>query len=62
MKSIKKSKQTEVEVQFLHHKQINILDLIYIIRGVPVMIDSDLAMIYEVETKYLKRSVRANIR
>lgn len=27
----------------MHHKQINILDLIYIIRGVPVMIASDLA-------------------
>lgn len=34
---------------------------IYEIRGIKVMLDFDLATMYEVETKYLKRSVRANI-
>ncbi|MCL2131714.1 MAG: ORF6N domain-containing protein [Lentimicrobiaceae bacterium] len=34
---------------------------IYEIRGYKVMLDFDLANIYEVENKYLKRSVRSNI-
>ena len=48
--------------QNLHLKQINIEDLIYVVRGQKVMIDSDLAMLYEEETKYLKRSVRNHIK
>ena len=35
---------------------------IYEIRGQKVMLDFDLAELYETETKYLKRSVRANMR
>jgi len=35
--------------------------MIYIIRGQKVMLDSDLAKLYEVETKTLKRAVRRNI-
>jgi len=34
---------------------------IYFIRGQKVMIDRDLALLYDVETKYLKRQVRRNI-
>ena len=34
---------------------------IYEIRGYKVMLDSDLAELYNVETKNLKRAVRANI-
>ena len=34
---------------------------IYEIRGERVMLDFDLASLYEVETKYLKRAVRRNI-
>ena len=34
---------------------------IYFIRGAKVMLDSDLAVLYEVETKYLKQAVRRNI-
>ncbi|MFH1712900.1 MAG: ORF6N domain-containing protein [Candidatus Jacksonbacteria bacterium] len=34
---------------------------IYFIRGRKVMIDKDLAMLYEVETKQLKRQVKRNI-
>lgn len=49
-------------VQNLHLKEINIEALIYEIRGQNVMIDSDLAMLYEEETKYLKRAVRAHIK
>lgn len=39
-----------------------VLSKIYLIRGEKVMLDSDLAQFYEVETKYLKRQVRRNIR
>jgi hypothetical protein len=34
---------------------------IHVIRGVKVMLDNDLAELYEIETKQLKRSVRRNI-
>ena len=37
-------------------------NLIHIIHGQQVMIDSDLARLYGVETKYLKRAVKANIK
>ena len=36
--------------------------LIHVIRGQQVMLDSDLAKLYGVETKYLKRAVKANIK
>ena len=35
---------------------------IFEIRSQKVMLDFDLAELYETETKYIKRSVRANIR
>jgi hypothetical protein len=38
-----------------------ITDRIYEIRGRKVMLDRDLADLYEVETKYLKRAVKRNI-
>ncbi len=34
---------------------------IFVIRGHKVMLDRDLAMLYGVETKYLKRQVRRNL-
>jgi hypothetical protein len=34
---------------------------IYLIRGMKVMLDRDLAALYGVETKYLKRQVKRNI-
>lgn len=37
-----------------------ITNKIYLIRGEKVMLDRDLAELYEVETKYLKRQVRRN--
>jgi len=40
---------------------ISIEDKIYELRGHRIMLDFDLASLYEVETKYLKRAVRANI-
>ena len=40
---------------------VQIQNLIYVIRGQRVMLDSDLAMLYEVETKMLNRAVKRNI-
>ena len=39
----------------------NISSKIFVIRGHKVMIDRDLAELYEVETKQLKRAVKRNI-
>jgi len=39
----------------------NLETRIYTIRGQKVMLDSDLAELYQVETKALKRAVRRNI-
>ena len=38
-----------------------VMSKIYDIRGVKVMLDRDLAELYGVETKYLKRQVKRNI-
>jgi hypothetical protein len=38
-----------------------IMNQIYYIRGQKVMLDFDLAKLYEVETKQLKRQVRRNL-
>ena len=40
----------------------NIQNLIYVIRGQRVMLDFDLAMLYEVETRSLNQSVKRNIK
>ncbi|MCL2441702.1 MAG: ORF6N domain-containing protein [Treponema sp.] len=42
-------------------KIVQIQDLIHEIRGQKVMLDSDLAKLYEVETKALNRAVKRNI-
>ncbi|MBI2966216.1 MAG: ORF6N domain-containing protein [Bacteroidetes bacterium] len=42
-------------------REENIIRQIYFIRGEKVMLDFDLAQLYQVETKYLKRQVRRNI-
>ena len=41
--------------------QYDIKSMIYIIRNQQVMIDSDLAMLYQVETRVLNQAVKRNI-
>jgi len=41
-------------------KLLTIQKMIYEIRGLKVMLDSDLAVLYQVETKYLKRIAKRN--
>ena len=43
-------------------KNINIESLIHTIRGQKVMFDSDLAMLYGVETRTLNQAVKRNLR
>ena len=43
-------------------KLIQIQNMIHNIRGYKVMLDSDLAMLYEVETKVLNQAVKRNIK
>ena len=45
----------------IENKSDNIKNLIYTIRGKQVMIDSDVAMLYQCETKYVNRVVKRNI-
>ncbi|MBP5650289.1 MAG: ORF6N domain-containing protein [Bacteroidales bacterium] len=64
-----KKKKTELntncdqslEVQKLHLNQQDIEKLIYVIRGTQVMLDSDLATLYGVETRALNQAVKRNI-
>ena len=42
-------------------KESNIASHIFFIRGEKVMLDADLASLYEVETRVLKQAVRRNI-
>jgi len=39
----------------------NIESIIYSVRGLQVMLDSDLARMYQTETKYINRSVSRNL-
>ena len=41
-------------------KQMNIEDMIYEVNGVEVMLDSDLAKLYHVETKRINEAVKNN--
>lgn len=47
--------------ELIEKEEINIENMIYEIRGKQVMLDSDLAKQYDVETKYLNRQVKRNI-
>jgi len=46
----------------LVESNIEIKNLIHIIRGKQVMIDSDLAKLYQVETKTFNQAVKRNIK
>ena len=48
-------------VQEMDINENAIKNLIYVIRGQQVMLDSDLAMLYQVETKVLNQAVKRNI-
>ena len=49
------------ELNVVNYETENIKNLIYNIRGKQVMLDSDVAMLYNCETKYVNRVVKRNI-
>ena len=49
----------EEELSMLTNEEIK--NLIYTIRGKQVMLDSDVAMLYQCETKYVNRVVKRNV-
>ena len=60
----KKETNTKLEITICDLKSndgINIESLIRVIRGQQVMLDSDLAMLYGVETKRLNEQVKRNL-
>ncbi len=52
---------TKNESNMINYTTENIKHLIYTIRGKQVMLDSDVAMLYHCETKYVNRVVKRNI-
>ena len=56
-----KAKEMEpVETQIVEIMPPDVENLIYVVRNKQVMVDSDLAMLYNVETKRLNESVKRN--
>ena len=55
------SSRTFIKKEFVMLSEDLILGKIYFIRNEKVMLDRDLAELYGVETKYLKRQVRRNL-
>lgn len=51
---------TDIQEPHIEEIQFDIRSMIYVVRNQQVMIDSDLAMLYQVETKALNRSVKRN--
>ena len=51
----------QTSMAHIHMPQYDIKSMIYIIRNQQVMVDSDLAMLYQVETKRLNEAVKRNI-
>jgi hypothetical protein len=45
----------------INNSSLNIEEFIYLIRGHKIMLDQDLARLYDVETRILTRAVRRNI-
>lgn len=58
----KKESELKETVAICDRKNISIENLIHNIRGQKVMLDSDLAMLYGVETRALNQAVKRNIR
>jgi hypothetical protein len=45
----------------IEHSDLNVEEFIYLIRGHKILLDQDLARLYDVETRILTRAVRRNI-
>lgn len=54
-------KEEKLSVSNIEIAQYNIKSMIYVVRNQQVMVDSDLAMLYQVETRTLNQTVKRNI-
>ncbi|MCM1088779.1 MAG: ORF6N domain-containing protein [Muribaculaceae bacterium] len=59
--ALKRANNNTQEVS-IESTQLDIKNLIYVVRNQQVMLDSDIAMLYQVETKSLNRAVKRNIK
>ena len=55
------NQKLSIDVDYEYDEMIPIKKLIYLVRNQQVMMDSDLAVLYHVETKFLNRAVTRNI-
>ena len=55
------NQKLSIDVDYEFDEMIPIKKLIYLVRNQQVMMDSDLAVLYHVETKFLNRAVTRNI-
>ena len=53
--------QENKQLSNIEISEVTIKNLIYVLRGQQVMLDSDLAMLYQVETKVFNQAVKRNI-
>ena len=60
-KSLEIVNEKSNEINEFDYQIENIKSLIYTIRGKQVMLDSDVAILYHCETKYINRVVKRNI-
>ena len=56
----KMAQKTQKDI-LITNKNTDLKDMIFIVRDQPVMLDSDLAILYQVETKRLLEQTRRNI-
>lgn len=52
---------TDIQESYTEVTQFDIKSIIYVVRNQQVMMDSDLAMLYQVETRALNQAVKRNI-
>ena len=55
------STEEQSMLKAVEHTQQDIRSMIYVVRNKQVMLDSDLAMLYQVQTRTLNQAVKRNI-
>ena len=60
MENAVEKNNTKYKIELMENSSDNIKNLIYSIRGKQVMLDSDVAMLYQYTTKRINETVRRN--
>ena len=61
MENAVEKNNTKYKIELMENSSDNIKNLIYSIRGKQVMLDSDVAMLYQYTTKRINETVRRNL-